>query len=86
MGDVTAWRDGELTVSGREATELLTAPFLADVRVSWVSPGDSARIVKVLDVIEPRTRGPGGRRGVPRLAGRRGGHGSTHVPRVPRSS
>src|SRR5918997_105753 len=60
MGDVTAWRDGELTVSGREAQALLAAPSLADVRVSWVSPGDSARIVKVLDAVEPRTKGPGG--------------------------
>ena len=28
--------------------------------MSWASPGDSARIVKVLDVVEPRTKGPGG--------------------------
>jgi sarcosine reductase len=60
MGDATAWRDGELTVSEEEAHALLAAPCLADVRVSWASPGDSVRIVKVLDVVEPRSKGPGG--------------------------
>jgi glycine reductase len=60
LGEATAWRDGELTVSANEARALLAAPCLADVRVSWTSPGDSARIVKVLDVVEPRTKGPGG--------------------------
>ena len=60
FGDATAWRDGELTVSVDEARRLLAAPCLADVRVSWTSPGDPARIVKVLDVVEPRTKGPGG--------------------------
>jgi glycine reductase complex component B subunit alpha and beta len=60
MGDVTAWHDGELTVSAAEAESLLGAACLAEVKVSWASPGDSARIVKVLDVVEPRTKGPGG--------------------------
>jgi hypothetical protein len=55
LGDATTWRDGELTVSAEEAEALLAAPCLADVRVSWASPGDSVRIVKVLDVVEPRT-------------------------------
>ena len=59
-GDATLWRDGELTVSAKEACELLSAPCLAEVRVTWASPGESVRIVKVLDVVEPRTKGPGG--------------------------
>ena len=60
VGDVTAWRDGELTVSADEARSLLASACLADVRISWASPGDSVRIVKVLDVVEPRTKGRGG--------------------------
>jgi len=58
--DATAWRGGELTVSAAEAAALVAAPCLADVRVSWASPGEAVRIVKVLDVVEPRTKGPGG--------------------------
>src|SRR5206468_1461786 len=60
LGDVTALRDGELSVSAAEAADLLAAACLADVRVSWASPGEAVRIVKVLDVVEPRTKGPGG--------------------------
>ena len=59
-GDATAWRDGELTVSAEEAASLVAAPSLADVRISCVSPADSVRIVKVLDVVQPRSKGPGG--------------------------
>lgn len=59
MGEATSWHDGELTVSAEEAIDVLTAPCLADVRVSWASPGDSVRIVKVLDVVEPRAKAPG---------------------------
>jgi len=60
LGDATSWHDGVLSVSGAEAAGLLAAPCLAEVRVAWTSPGDPARIVKVLDVVEPRTLGPGG--------------------------
>lgn len=59
MGEATSWDDGELTVAAAEAADILASPCLAEVRVSWVSPGDSARIVKVLDVVEPRAKGPG---------------------------
>jgi glycine reductase len=30
------------------------------VKLSWAHPGESVRIVKVLDAVEPRTKGPGG--------------------------
>lgn len=60
LGDATAWREGELTVSADQAVALVAAPCLAEVRISCTSPGDSVRIVKVLDVVEPRTIGPGG--------------------------
>jgi glycine reductase complex component B subunit alpha and beta len=60
MGDATEWREGTLTVSAEEARALVATPALADVKVSWASPGDPVRIVKVLDVVEPRSKGPGG--------------------------
>jgi sarcosine reductase len=82
LGDATTWRDGELTVSAEEAEALLAAPCLADVRVSWASPGDSVRIVKVLDVVEPRTKGPGGGGIFPGwLPDGPAGQGTTHVLR-----
>jgi len=59
-GGATEWRDGTLTVSAEEAQALVAAPSLAGVKVSWASPGDAVRIVKVLDVVEPRSKGPGG--------------------------
>jgi glycine reductase len=82
IGDATAWRDGELTVSAEEARQLLSAPCLADVGVTWASPGDSVRIVKVLDVVEPRTKGPGGGGIFPGwLPDGPAGQGTTHVLR-----
>jgi len=60
FGEATTWRDGVLTVSAGEARDLLAAPCLAEVEVTWASPGESVRIVKVLDVVEPRTKGAGG--------------------------
>ena len=60
LGPDTAWDRGALTVSAPEAAAMVSAPSLAEVRVSWASPGDSVRIVKVLDAVEPRTLGPGG--------------------------
>ena len=81
MGDATAWRDGELIVSAEEARSLLAAPCLADVRVSWASPGESVRIVKVLDVVEPRTKGPGGGGIFPGWLGDQGNGDTVHVLR-----
>ena len=56
----TGWDAGQLTVDPAEAAALVAAPCLADVRVSWASPGETVRIVKILDAVEPRTMGPGG--------------------------
>ena len=82
LGDRTTFSDGALTVSGEEAAGLVAAPALAAVRVAWVSPGDPARIVKVLDAVEPRTKGPGGAI-FPGLLGpvEGAGTGRTHVLR-----
>ncbi len=60
MGPETAFGAGRLTVSPAAARECVADPALADVRLSWASPGQSVRIVKVLDAVEPRTKGPGG--------------------------
>jgi len=82
MGEATTWRDGALTVSAEEAQALVSAPCLADVRVSWASPGDSVRIVKVLDVVEPRTKGPGGAGVFPGWIDGAPADGPTHVLRT----
>jgi sarcosine reductase len=81
LGDATTWRDGELTVRADEAGELLAASCLADVRVTWTSPGDAVRIVKVLDAVEPRTKGPGGGGIFPGWLGDASPAGTTHVMR-----
>ena len=63
FGDATGYREGTLTVDAGEVAAVLDSPALASVRLSWASPGDSARIVKVLDAVEPRAKeghGPGG--------------------------
>ncbi len=60
LGDETSYQGGRLTVSAEQAAAFFSDPALASVRVTWVSPGDPVRIVKVLDAVEPRTKGPGG--------------------------
>ena len=83
MGPETHYRGGVLTLCGDEAKVVLADPALAEVRLSWVSPGQSARIVKVLDAVEPRSKGPGGGGVFPGFVGpaRPQGEGSTHVLR-----
>jgi glycine reductase len=83
LGDRTHFGDGLLTVSVDEARAVLADPALGEVRLSWVSPGDSARIVKVLDAVEPRSKGPGGGGIFPGFVGpaRPQGSGHTHVLR-----
>jgi sarcosine reductase len=83
MGDGTSYAGGTLTVSAAETESVLADPVLASVRVTWASPGDSARIVKVLDAVEPRTKGPGGGGIFPGFLGpaRAQGRGTTHVLR-----
>jgi len=83
LGDRTGFDAGVLTVSAEEAAALVSSPALAAVRLAWVSPGDSARIVKVLDAVEPRSKGPGGGAIFPGLLGpvEGAGTGPTHVLR-----
>jgi len=83
LGAETRYEGGALTVSQADARAALAAPALADARVSWASPGDSARIVKVLDAVEPRTKGPRGAGIFPGFLGPVGlqGRGETRVLR-----
>lgn len=83
FGDRTSFAGGSLTVSPDHARRVLADPALGEVRLSWASPGDSARIVKVLDAVEPRTKGPGGAGIFPGFVGppRLQGSGETHVLR-----
>jgi glycine reductase len=70
-----------LTVDAEAAAALVTHPALASVSLSWASPGQSVRIVKVLDAVEPRTKGPGGGGIFPGFLGPPvpQGRGDTHV-------
>lgn len=83
FGDQSCFAGGVLTVHRDAALGLLEDPALANIRLSWVSPGQSARIVKVLDAVEPRTKGPGGGGIFPGFVGpaRPQGSGETHVLR-----
>jgi len=83
FGEQTCFDEGVLTVSVDEARGVLADKALASVELSWASPGQSARIVKVLDAIEPRTKGPGGGGIFPGFVGpaRPVGAGETHVLR-----
>ncbi|MCC7484394.1 MAG: hypothetical protein IT529_05350 [Burkholderiales bacterium] len=81
FGGATRYAEGELTVS-REAVrdEVLRDRRIADVEPALVHPGDSARIVRVLDGVEPlaKVAGPScafpGFNGPPRTCG----SGRTH--------
>lgn len=83
LGAQTIYQGGVLTVSTEAAAAHFADRVLAGVRITWVSPGQSARIVKVLDAVEPRTKGPGGAGIFPGFVGRAmpQGHGETHVLR-----
>ena len=60
IGAVTSYEQHQLVV-GREAVERLFAdPALASVRAHVAAPGDRVRIIAPLDVVEPRSKGPGG--------------------------
>ena len=83
LGDRTTFAHGTLTVSDDDAQDILADPALAAVRLTWVSPGQSARVIKVLDAVEPRTKGPGGGGIFPGFVGpaQPQGDGEVHVLR-----
>jgi len=59
FGDATAFSGGTLTASRPGLEALAADPALTSVTLNWSSPGESVRIVKVLDAVEPRSKGPG---------------------------
>jgi glycine reductase len=82
-GDATRFADGTLTVSEAEVQRAFADPVLASVHLTVFHPGESARIVKVLDAVEPRTKGAGGGGIFPGIVGppEPQGRGDTHVLR-----
>ncbi len=83
FGDRTSYEDGVLTVARDDATARVAHPALAEVALSWASPGAPVRIVKVLDAVEPRTKGRGGGGIFPGFVGPAlpQGGGATHLLR-----
>jgi len=82
LGESTRYAGGVLTVAPAELAALGADPALRSVGIAVVSPGQSARIVKVLDAAEPRAKGSGD--GIfPGLLGPAvaQGRGDTHVLR-----
>jgi sarcosine reductase len=83
LGSDTTYMAGRLTVSPERIAALLRDPALGTTLATWTSPGDSTRIVKVLDAVEPRSKGPGGGGIFPGFLGppQPQGRGDTHVLR-----
>jgi sarcosine reductase len=83
LGDRTSYDAGHLTVGEDAVRELLDDPAFAEVRLGVASPGDSVRIVGVLDAVQPCSKGPGGGGVFPGLLGPAMpvGRGTTHVLR-----
>ncbi len=83
LGERTTYDAGRLTVGEDSVPDLLCDAALAEVRLACTSPGDSVRIVGVLDAVQPCSKGPGGGGVFPGLLGRAMpvGRGETHVLR-----
>jgi sarcosine reductase len=60
IGDTTRYEGQRLVVGRDDVADAFADPALATVRPHAASPGDRVRIVKPLDVVEPRSRGPEG--------------------------
>jgi glycine reductase len=83
FGETTRFHGGVLTVAREDAEARFTHAALGAVRLSWASPGEPVRVVKVLDAVEPRTKGQGGGGIFPGFVGPAmpQGRGRTHVLR-----
>jgi glycine reductase complex component B subunit alpha and beta len=60
IGTATRYEQHRLVVGQEQAQALFMDPALASVRVDVAAPGDRARIIAPLDVVEPRSKGAGG--------------------------
>ncbi|HEX2180487.1 MAG TPA: glycine/sarcosine/betaine reductase component B subunit [Actinomycetota bacterium] len=83
FGDTPGLNGGKLVASQQQLQDLLAGPALASTRLSWARPGESVRIVKILDSLEPRTKAAGGGGIFPGFLGPAlpQGTGETHVLR-----
>ncbi|MDY6824833.1 MAG: glycine/sarcosine/betaine reductase component B subunit [Thermodesulfobacteriota bacterium] len=82
LGEETSWSDGVLTVNAEALKKYLIAEAgVRRVGIAVTNPGDSVRIVNILDAIEPRTK-PGDGQIFPGFLGAMDGtvgHGVTHA-------
>ena len=60
IGVATQYEQHQLVVGRAQAEALFDDPALASVRVHTAGPGDRVRIIAPMDVVEPRSKGPGG--------------------------
>ena len=83
LGEQTSYASGRLTVSPEAARALVEDPALAAVRLACAAPGESVRIVGVLDAVQPCSKSPGGGGVFPGFVGPAlpPGRGETHVLR-----
>lgn len=62
MGESTYWKDRVLYINDDELRKLLLAEFsnvFKDISLEFVYPGEKARIIHVLDAVEPRVKASG---------------------------
>jgi glycine reductase len=60
FGAVTRYDQHHLVIGQDRIDALFADPALASVRPHLAAPGESVRIITPLDVVEPRSKGPGG--------------------------
>ena len=71
FGSSTRWRDGVLEIDRDEVLDLVRQdPLVERVELEVARPGDSARIVTIQDIIEPRTKVGGKAIAYPGIVGR----------------
>lgn len=81
FADEAGLDNGHLRVVEAELGKLLAHPSLARTKLTWAHPGESIRIVKLLDAVQPRTKGRSGAGIFPGFLGpaMARGEGPTHV-------
>lgn len=60
VGEATSFADGTLTVGRDQVARAFADAALREVRAGVASPGEPVRVVKPLDVVEPRSKGGAG--------------------------
>jgi len=82
FGPETQWKNGVLEIDREKLLSLVrTDPLVAEVDVQIAKPGESARIITIQDVIEPRIKADGEGQAYPGVHGRSPatvGHGQTN--------